>query len=106
MKDKNSSKKSIFDLNDLSDVPKEIADLILVRNEKTTKNISGCIIELFKEKNILSTSEMAIALYRKHKIIRPRFLLTSLVGPYLKHGIITTNFKGTYTYKAPLDTEE
>ena len=90
--------KSMFDIKDLSDLPKEVKDQV----GAYTKGQTTFVEALFREfpNNILNANNIIVALYRRFQLTKKRPAIASCLHILHTNGKIEKVSPGHYKYKA------
>lgn len=86
---------NIFDMENIDDLPEDLKGKM--RDKKTGLiNYQKKVINLFKEKNILTIDEIIVGLFRLHNIVKTRISVSSVLFSIQKKELIKRIDSGKY----------
>ncbi|MFA5030667.1 MAG: hypothetical protein WC495_03700 [Patescibacteria group bacterium] len=95
--------KNIYDLNDISDLPKEV---IGVLSKPRRLTMSSQLISLFSDSNELNADQIIVALYRKYKVVTDsRNKLLARIHYLITQGKLSSAGVGTYKKQTKVEHE-
>jgi hypothetical protein len=83
----------LFDTKNISDLPKELVDELLLLSETDKK-----VLTLFSRQNVLNHNQIMVGWFRLYKEVKPRMYFTTTLYRMQKKGLLhSTKNKGEYT---------